>query len=184
MINPKKNEIETLSDEYLIPLSLPSKSIQQLIIQPEHLRTPVNYNRQFLDQYQPNLTMYLSETERKHLYDIGKTNGGYPAGTYARQMLNRLLIDLSWNSSRLEGNTYSLLETERLLKMGKLSEGKEDGEACMLINHKDTKEGLFKFPVSLFRALDVVSTVPGSQLTNAGSSSLMKDLKDRWSLAL
>jgi hypothetical protein len=36
-----------------------------------------------------------------------------PAGTYARQIPDRLLIDLAWNSSRLEGNTYSLLDTRR-----------------------------------------------------------------------
>jgi hypothetical protein len=40
---------------------------------------------------------------------------GMPAGTYLRQLMDRLLIDLSWNSSRLEGNTYSLLETENLI---------------------------------------------------------------------
>ena len=59
-----------------------------------------------------------------------------PAGTYARQILNRLLIDLSWNSSRLEGNTYSLLETERLLELGEAPEGKNSMEAQMILNHK------------------------------------------------
>jgi len=47
------------------------------------------------------------------LLELGRSlDGERPAGTYARQILSRLLIDLSWNSSRLEGNTYSLLETE------------------------------------------------------------------------
>lgn len=141
-ISREKEGIEKIYDDHEIPLSPAAKSLRLQIIQPEHLRTPVNYNRQFLDQYQPNITSYLSEAEKIHLYDMGKTTGGYPAGTYARQMFNRLLIDLSWNSSRLEGNTYSLLETERLLKLGKLSEGKEDGEARMLINHKDAIEFL------------------------------------------
>jgi hypothetical protein len=52
------------------------------------------------------------------LFEIGKSpDSKRPAGTYARHILKRLLIDLSWNSSRLEGNTYSLLETERLLEL-------------------------------------------------------------------
>lgn len=59
-----------------------------------------------------------------------------PAGTYVQQIFNRLLIDLSWNSSRLEGNTYSLLETERLLELGEAAEGKDAMEAQMIQNHK------------------------------------------------
>jgi Fic family protein len=59
-----------------------------------------------------------------------------PAGTYVQQIFNRLLIDLSWNSSRLEGNTYSLLETERLLELGESAEGKGAMEAQMILNHK------------------------------------------------
>ena len=53
-----------------------------------------------------------------------------------KKIYNRLLIDLSWNSSRLEGNTYSLLETERLLEFGDAAEGKDAWEAQMILNHK------------------------------------------------
>ena len=68
---------------------------------------------------------------------MGSTlDGERPAGTYARQLFSRLLIDLSWNSSRLEGNTYSLLETERLLHLGEAAEGKDAREAQMILNHK------------------------------------------------
>jgi hypothetical protein len=63
-------------------------------------------------------------------------DGERPAGTYARTIYSRLLIDLSWNSSRLEGNTYSLLETERLLELGEAAEGKDALEAQMILNHK------------------------------------------------
>ncbi len=51
--------------------------------------------------------------------------------------MERLAIDLSWKSSQIEGNTYSLLETERLLKDKKTAEGKTKDEAIMLLNHKD-----------------------------------------------
>ena len=54
-----------------------------------------------------NSTFYLSAEERHDLAKVGNQHIGVePAGTYAKQILHRLLIDLSWNSSRLEGNTY------------------------------------------------------------------------------
>jgi hypothetical protein len=52
--------------------------------------------------------------------------------------MERLAIDLSWKSSQIEGNTYSLLETERLLKYRQTAEGKTKDEAVMLLNHKDS----------------------------------------------
>lgn len=55
---------------------------------------------------------------------------------YRREMA-RLGIDLSWKSSQIEGNTYSLLETERLLRESKTADGKTKEEAMMLLNHKD-----------------------------------------------
>jgi Fic family protein len=107
------------------------------VCRPIQARHPVGYNRDFLNNYRPNETHYLSEKERNHLLAIGKSpDSQRPAGTYARQIFNRLLIDLSWNSSRLEGNTYSLLETERLLQLGEASEGKNRTEAQMILNHK------------------------------------------------
>jgi Fic family protein len=54
-----------------------------------------------------------------------------------RKDMERLAIDLSWKSSQIEGNTYSLLETERLLKEKQTAAGKTIYEAVMLLNHKD-----------------------------------------------
>jgi len=54
-----------------------------------------------------------------------------------RKEMERLGIDLSWKSSQIEGNTYSLLETERLLKEKLTAKGKSKEEAIMLLNHKD-----------------------------------------------
>ena len=54
-----------------------------------------------------------------------------------KKELERLAIDLSWKSSQIEGNTYSLLETERLLKEKETAAGKTKEEAIMLLNHKD-----------------------------------------------
>ena len=85
----------------------------------------------------------MSEKECAHLRKIGTwAFGEQPAGTYAKQILNRLLIDLSWNSSRLEGNTYSLLDTKRLIDFSEMTEGKEQLESQMILNHKDAIEFL------------------------------------------
>ena len=54
----------------------------------------------------------------------------------ARKLHERLLIDLSWNSSRLEGNTYSLLDTQRLIEFGEAAEGNDARETQMILNHK------------------------------------------------
>ncbi len=82
-------------------------------------------------------TYYLSAEIRQNLYESGRSpEEQHAAGTYASQIFNRLLIDLSWNSSRLEGNTYSLLETELLLAHGEAAEGKNAMETQMILNHK------------------------------------------------
>lgn len=134
--------LEKAEKEERIPLSATAESIKEKVRQPSHMRLPVGYNRKFLDQYVPNKTHYLSDLNRQHLLEIGGSHGDFPAGTYARQILSRLLIDLSWNSSRLEGNTYSLLETERLLKLSEVVEGKDLKEAQMILNHKEAIEFL------------------------------------------
>ena len=56
--------------------------------------------------------------------------------TIRQKELERLTIDLSWKSSQIEGNTYSLLETERLFIEKREAEGKSQEEATMLLNHK------------------------------------------------
>ena len=60
--------------------------------------------------------------------------------------MERLGIDLSWKSSQIEGNTYSLLETERLLKEKQTAEGKTKEEAIMLLNHKDALDFIVANP--------------------------------------
>lgn len=60
--------------------------------------------------------------------------------------LERLAIDLSWKSSQIEGNTYSLLETERLLREQETAEGKTKDEATMLLNHKDALDFITENP--------------------------------------
>lgn len=63
-----------------------------------------------------------------------------------RKEMERLGVDLSWKSSQIEGNTYSLLETERLLKDKKTASGKTKEEAIMLLNHKDALDFVLDVP--------------------------------------
>lgn len=104
--------------------------------------SPVDYQRAFVDNYRPNIDFYLTEAERVKLANISvtTTNPNQPAGTYAKQILHRLLVDLSWNSSRLEGNTYSLLDTTKLLDEGSAAPNKSAIETQMILNHKDAIE--------------------------------------------
>ena len=133
----------TPQGELFVPVSKAGAEIQHYIRRPIEARKPVGYRREFLDGYRPNVTAYLSAKEREHLMHIGgRPMEGQPAGTYARQILDRLLIDLSWASSRLEGNTYSLLETKRLIAFGQQADGKDQLEAQMILNHKDAIEFL------------------------------------------
>jgi len=126
-----------------VPVSKTGADIQAYLRQPTGQRTPVGYDPSFLLDYEPNATAYLSRNEKERLLALGRVNdGGAPAGTYAKHVLSRLLIDLSWNSSRLEGNTYSLLDTKRLLETGEAAEGKGQLDAQMILNHKDAIEFL------------------------------------------
>lgn len=119
------------------PISPEAEAIRQAVRAPLQQRQPVGYQREFLDAYRPNETFYLPEETRERLLTMGRSpDGPRPAGTYARKIYSRLLIDLSWNSSRLEGNTYSLLETERLLEFGEAAEGRDAKETQMILNHK------------------------------------------------
>ncbi|MCX7256324.1 MAG: Fic family protein [Polaromonas sp.] len=124
-----------------IPLSADSRDILAYVDQPLQARRPVGYQRDFLDAYQPNVSAYLSEPLRRQLHNMGQTAQAHePAGTYSRAILNRLLIDLSWASSHLEGNTYSRLDTVALIEHGRAARGKAAIETQMILNHKSAIE--------------------------------------------
>ena len=103
-----------------VSLSPGGAGIRAYLRQPAAARRPAGYRREFLDTYLPNVSFHLSPAQRSHLGKVGRsTVTAEPAGTYARRILDRLLIDLSWNSSRLEGNTYTLLDTRRLIEFAR-----------------------------------------------------------------
>lgn len=140
---PGSRVLATRGDRFpsFIPLSADSQDILAYIDQPPEARKPVGYQRDFLDAYRPNETWYLAESLRRQLHKMGRTTDvDEPAGTYSRAILNRLLIDLSWASSHLEGNTYSRLDTRELIEHGKAARGKAAIETQMILNHKTAIE--------------------------------------------
>lgn len=77
--------------------------------------------------------------------EFEKNTEGMTELEYHKEM-ERLGVDLSWKSSQIEGNTYSLLETERLLKDKQTASGKTKEEAIMLLNHKDALDFALDVP--------------------------------------
>lgn len=111
-----------------LTLSLEGKRLQKIVTAPIGHREYVSYNRSFLEQYVPNETYYLDKKVREDLFHKGfleKRIGDFE---------ERFLLDLSWNSSRLEDNRYSFDEAKKILE-GELK--KEDEDAIMLLNHKE-----------------------------------------------
>lgn len=118
--------------------SAAAQALRAEILRPLGLRAPPTYQRTFVDRYVPNDSSLLPAELARGLYEQGRLSGQQPAGTYARRVLEQLLIDLSWSSSRLEGNRKSLLDTQDLFRRGR-SDG-DDADATMLLNHKDAIE--------------------------------------------
>jgi Fic family protein len=124
-----------------ITLSPDSRDILAYVDKPMQARKPVGYQTDFLESYIPNKTAYLSLALRRQLLKMGTTaQADAPAGTYSREILGRLLIDLSWASSHLEGNTYSRLDTRALIEQGHVAQGKAALETQMILNHKSAIE--------------------------------------------
>lgn len=143
-----------------VPTSAEGAEIRSYVTQPRQLRRPVGYQLEFLAQYNPNHTCYLPPDLRKQLHGLGQSPADQtPAGTFARDILNRLLIDLSWASSHLEGNTYSRLDTERLIEFGQAAEGKQAFETQMILNHKQAIEYLVLDPAHARVATDTLITL-------------------------
>lgn len=83
---------------------------------------------------------------KKEVADIEKVNKSFTKQTDKLQRdiykkeLERFIIELSWKSSKIEGNTYSLLDTETLIKQSIEAQGHPKEEAIMILNHKSAFE--------------------------------------------
>ena len=125
-----------LSDQahLLMPLNLDTYFAQDV----DDRKVQTSYNFELIREQLPNVALFTKE-EMAHLDQLQSEFRSHvdqmSQNEYNKEM-ERLGIDLSWKSSQIEGNTYSLLETERLLRESKTADGKTQEEAIMLLNHK------------------------------------------------
>jgi hypothetical protein len=124
-------------DKVPMPWSPSALTAIERLRAPLGAREPVTYDRGLVDRYVPNTTALLPLAVAQQLHALGRMKDQQPAGTYARHVLEQLLIDLSWSSSRLEGNRMSRLDTEALFKSGQTT---GDRDTLMLLNHKQAIE--------------------------------------------
>jgi Fic family protein len=111
-----------------------------------------SFNFSLLTEILPNVNLF-TESELKKLSTLQNEfiqNTSELSEFQYKKELERLAIDLSWKSSQIEGNTYSLLETEKLLKEKETASGKTKEEAIMLLNHKDTIDFIVDNPDYLY----------------------------------
>jgi len=117
------------------------KEIDERIIQDK-------FNSELISQTLQSISIFTNTEldQLNNLQEKFKSNSTKLSKSEYKNELERLAIDLSWKSSQIEGNTYSLLETERLLKDKETAAGKTKDEATMLLNHKDALDFIIKNP--------------------------------------
>jgi Fic family protein len=106
------------------------------------------FNQDLIRETLANVSLFTNE-ELSYLVDLQdkfKENISKLSATEFKKEFERLAIDLSWKSSQIEGNTYSLLETEKLLKEKETAAGKTKDEATMLLNHKAALDFILDHP--------------------------------------
>lgn len=131
--------VQTPTGPRHLPWSAAAQTLVETLRAPLGTRTPVGYDSGFVNSYIPNQSSLLPLQLATDLYNAGRSQDQQPAGTYAREVLEQLLIDLSWSSSRLEGNKKSLLDTKELFELGQHA-GPLDEDTLMLLNHKSAIE--------------------------------------------
>jgi len=131
--------------EGTFPISQAAKEVYKYVTSPLSSRINVGYQKTFLDEYQPNVSSYLNEDEKTTLLALGQVeNQLYTGSDFAQKIHDRLLTDLVFNSSRLDGNTYSLLDADRLILDGAATDGKNARETQTILNHKGAVEFLLE----------------------------------------
>lgn len=127
----------SISKAYEIIYEIDPKEYFKNEIDQRLIRT--SYNQDLIKNILNKIDLFTQEEMDKlnGLQQIYQNKIDLLSETEYKRELERLAIDLSWKSSQIEGNTYSLLETERLLKDKETAAGKTKDEAVMLLNHKE-----------------------------------------------
>jgi Fic family protein len=155
----------------MMPLNIDTYFINDV----DERRIQEGYNFNLICEVLPNVTLFTAE-EKSRLTKAHNTflaNMSTLSDLEYRKEMERLGVDLSWKSSQIEGNTYSLLETERLLKEKQSAQGKTKEEAVMLLNHKDALDFILDSPdylkeLSIRRIEDIHSILTKDLVVGSG----------------
>ncbi len=121
-----------------VPLALDSWDIDEYVNTPLALRKSVGYQRSFLDDYIPNTSRYLPPPLVERLAQVGEMGSPSSDDVGLKRRIEKLAVDVSYGSSRLEGISTTYLDTEKLLARGRsAASAKERSDVIMLLNHKD-----------------------------------------------
>lgn len=151
-----------LSPAYFVlaPLDVETYFLQEI----DDRKIRREFNIQLIEQILTGLDLFTNAENEQltSLQNLFSKNTADLSSAEFKREFERLAIDLSWKSSQIEGNTYSLLETERLLKEQETALGKTKDEATMLLNHKEALDFIldhkdFVKPLTIARIEDLHS---------------------------
>ncbi|MBR2359526.1 MAG: Fic family protein [Bacteroidaceae bacterium] len=133
---------------YVSPLFAPIDMNEYYSKEVDERKVQTGYNFELIPNVLNKVNLFTEQemTELSSLQDKFAKNFASLSDEQKHREMERLGIDLSWKSSQIEGNTYSLLETERLLKEKQTAAGKTKEEAIMLLNHKDALDFIVDNP--------------------------------------
>lgn len=117
--------------------------------EPDQRNIEVQFNENIFSMLEKNIDYVLEDKELKKINELTQSyrnNKKQLTETLLKKEFERLTIELAWKSSKIEGNTYSLLDTETLLKTGLENSRHSKEEAVMLLNHKSALEFIIANP--------------------------------------
>ena len=128
----------------MMPLNIDTYFIKDI----DERKVQESFNFRLIREVLPKVTLFTSDEKIRleSAHKVFLANMETLSDLEYRKEMERLGVDLSWKSSQIEGNTYSLLETERLLKEKQTAQGKTKEEAVMLLNHKDALDFILDNP--------------------------------------
>jgi len=187
VLNKDKKEavvtLDAINEDKTHPI-FSTKALSQLsyLETPSYGRLKTSYQVSLIDRYIPNETQYVPDFVREMLYRTGKRfDKTLAAGTYAKHIGQRLLVDLSYHSSRLEGNTYSKLDTQKLIEDGLTAEGKVHEETVMIMNHKEAilflVENAEEIPLSSFTIRNIHYLLSQDLLQNPNACGKVRQME-------
>ena len=130
--------------QLMMPLNIDTYFIKDV----DERKVQESFNFSLISEVLPKVTLFTPDEKIRleSAHKVFLANMEALSDLEYRKEMERLGVDLSWKSSQIEGNTYSLLETERLLKEKQTAQGKTKEEAVMLLNHKDALDFILDNP--------------------------------------